>query len=59
MSTETVCRHCGEVIRPNQTGGWYHVETPSHRSDQRCFLYASPTGWDFAWGSPYDVVGDV
>lgn len=39
----TNCANCGEVIRPNQTGGWYHVETSSHRSDQRCFLYASPT----------------
>jgi hypothetical protein len=36
------CVHCGEAIRPNQTGGWYHVETPAHRSDQRCFLYAAP-----------------
>ena len=36
------CTYCGEMIRPNQTGGWYHVETPQHRSDQRCFLYASP-----------------
>lgn len=37
-----VCAHCGEAIRPNRTGGWYHIETINHRSDQRCFLYASP-----------------
>lgn len=36
------CQHCREAIRPNQTGGWYHVETAAHRSDQRCFLYATP-----------------
>lgn len=36
------CAHCGEAIRPNQTGGWYHTETAEHRSDQRCFLYATP-----------------
>jgi len=36
------CAHCGESIRPNQTGGWYHTETAEHRSDQRCFLYATP-----------------
>jgi hypothetical protein len=37
-----VCNHCGDVIRPNQTGGWYHIETSAHGSDQRCFLYATP-----------------
>lgn len=36
------CANCGEEIRPNQTGGWYHTETPSHGSGQRCFLYATP-----------------
>lgn len=39
---EMECRWCREVIKPNHTGGWYHVETRSHRADQRCFLYATP-----------------
>lgn len=43
MSDVQVCVYCGETIRPNQTSGWYHLETGSHRSDQRCFLYAKPT----------------
>ena len=36
------CVHCGDVIRPNQTGGWYHIATAGHESNQRCFLYATP-----------------
>ncbi len=40
--SELRCEHCQEVIKPNQTGGWYHVETSAHRSDQRCFSYATP-----------------
>ena len=59
------CAHCDEQIRPNQTGGWYHVETSAHRSDQRCFLYASPEpvgsnrivpGGGMPWG--FRKVGD-
>ncbi|AEK07843.1 hypothetical protein FDI59_gp095 [Mycobacterium phage Yoshi] len=42
MADEIECRWCREVIRPNQTGGWYHVATRSHASDQRCFMYATP-----------------
>ena len=41
MSSQDECVHCGEKVRPNQTGGWYHVETDSHKADQRCFLYAT------------------
>lgn len=41
MTYKLICPTPGEVIRPNQTGGWYHVETDAHRSDQRCFLYAT------------------
>ena len=36
------CIHCGERIRPNETGGWYHLETPRHCAHQRCFLFATP-----------------
>ncbi|QSM02291.1 hypothetical protein PROPHIGD86-1_16 [Mycobacterium phage prophi86-1] len=39
-----ICIYCHEEIRPNQTGGYYHIQTQRHGSDQRCFLYATPEG---------------